>query len=335
MSLLRNNTKLNFLGRALLYKQLATLQKAGLDHYQILSRISESKPSHLSFSAQACANKIKQGKTLDEAGQESGLFSIIEATMIKAALQTGTTDKIFATLAKQNEKNAIRIRKIKSRLFLPACILILSGFISPLPSLVSGDIDVVQYILQGLVLAITIVFIIKGLLNLPNKISHTTTYDKKNLSSTIFNHLINFPIIKKWHYKKESCKWLSSAALCLESGMPALTVIPTLNHTLLGINTKQAFIKSQQLLQAGSSVYESLKDNPYLTYESKQLIESGEASGRLAEMLHHSALLESQRLELLEDHITEWIPRIIYAIVVMLMASNIISSPITSTHLIK
>jgi len=330
-----NNTNLNFRDRALLYKQLATLQKAGFDYYQILSKINDDKSSNLSFSAQACANKIKQGKTLNDAGQESGLFSITEATIIKAALQTGTMDQIFATLAKQNEKNDIRIRKIKSRLFLPACILILSGFISPLPSLVSGDLDITQYVFQGLALAIVAIMLLKGLLNLPNKISHVSTLDKKDLSSVVTNHLLNFPIIKKWHNKKESCKWLRSAALCLKSGMPALTVIPTLNHTLLGSNIKQAFNNSQQLLEAGSSVFESLKDNPYLSYETKQLIQSGEASGRLAEMLEHSAILESQRLELFEDHITEWIPRIIYGVVVILMASNIINSPITSTHLIE
>jgi len=325
----KNNNYLNFHERAILFKQLAVMQKAGLDYHQILSKLCDTKEEKLSQLAQACAKKIKQGEPLDSAALKTGLFSKAESAIIKAALHTGTTDQIFSTLAIQHEKSDRRLRTIKSRLFLPACVLILSGFISPLPSLVSGALGIGQYVLQGFGFALISIFTLRTLLQLPGKLSQSSTGETHSKLDSFDKTILKTPIIGNWYRKKESSKWLGLAGICLESGLPMLNIIPTINGSLFSASIKTAFDESQQLLINGSSVHDALKNNPYLSSEAKNFILTGETSGRLAEMLKHGSTLENQRLQSLEDQIADWIPRVIYFLVMISLASNIISSPIT------
>ncbi|NOY67227.1 MAG: hypothetical protein GXP13_07440 [Gammaproteobacteria bacterium] len=326
---MNKNNPLTFRDRAILFKQLSVLQKLGLDYEQIMSKISEGQSTELSRLTRQCANNIKHGKPLDIAAQSAGLFSATESAIIKTALHTGTTDKIFAAIAIKHEKNDNRLRKIKSRLFLPAGILILAGFISPLPSLASGELSATRYVFQGTLFAFLIIITLKKLLQLPTKLSHASA--SNNALTKLDSLILKTPIIGKWYIKRESSKWLDLAGTCLEAGLPMHDIIPLINKSMISQTIRQSFETSQQLLLNGSTVYDALKNNPTLSYEARQLILTGETSGRLGEMLKHSASQENERLQLLEDQIADWVPRIIYFMVLAALASNILGSSITPT----
>ncbi len=59
------------------------------------------------------------------------------------------------------------------------------------------------------------------------------------------------------------------------------------------------------------------------------LADTGESSGRLPDMLKHSARLETQRLNLLEQQLSEWISRLIYFVIPAVLAFNIAGTGIT------
>lgn len=324
-----NNSKtLNFRDRAALFKQLAVMQKAGLGYQQILARLADPKEKILNSKAQACAKRLKNGEPLDSAALKSGLFSQTEAAIVKTALHTGTSDRIFSTLARQHENNDIRLRKVKSRLFMPGCILIMAKFISPLPTLVSGKLGIGQYVLEGTLFAILVVISLKFLLGLPARLGQTN-----NIKSNLDKIILKTPVIGSWFRKKETCKWLELTGICLEAGLPMHEVIPTISNSLLSSSIRQSFEQTQQQLINGATVHDALKNNPNLSNETKNFIHTGESSGRLAELITHSAMLEKQRLQLLEDQLTEWAPRIVYFLVVITLASNILGSSFTTPYI--
>ena len=300
------------------------MQNAGLDYNQILDRLTDPREKKLSIKAQTCAQQLNKGNTLDNAGLKSGLFSQSEAAIIKSALHTGTTDQIFSAIAHQHENSDNRLRTVRAKLLLPACVLILAKFITPLPSLVAGKLGAVQYLIEGSLFALLVIIVLKIILGLPTRLSLRNKQNENGLDRL----LLNTPVIGNWYRRKETNKWLQLAAICLEAGLPVFDVIPTINDSLSSASIRRSFEQSQQDLLNGATVYDALKYNPCITNEALNLIHTGESSGRLAVLINHAATLEAQRLHLFEDQLTAWAPRVIYFIVVINLATGILSSPI-------
>jgi general secretion pathway protein F len=315
---------LSYQARAIFFRRLASLEHAGIDTLKSLSSLADKKEKLLASKCRITANKIKKGMAFHQAALQAGLLDQLESTIIKTAQYSGTTDYIYNSLAKQYEDKSKQARLLKSRLMLPMGILLLAGFIAPLPLLITGKIAMLDYLLRGIGFALMILGIMLLLLKIPLLIRRASIADN-GFTAFIDTLLLNLPTIRHWYIKKHTSQWLELAALVLASGVSAHQAIPLVNSTLSSLSIRGSFESVNHALLDGQTLFESIKDNPYLATETKHFINSGEAAGRLDEMLKHSADLEKSRLQLHEQQLLEWLPRIIYFLALSWLAASIIS----------
>jgi len=323
------SSTLNYHERALLFKRLASMEHAGIDSQQSLASLASDKEQHLADKCRLTLKKIKTGKPFYLAAMEAGLIDSLESILIKTTQQSGTPEVIYTTLANNYENKARRLRLLKSRLMLPLGLLLLAGFIGPLPQLIIGKITAIAYLFQGAGFAFLILLSLKLLFKLPLWLRKASLADNP-VADSIDKLLLTVPAIKRWYIRRAVCQWLELAALLLGSGLSAFETMPLLNNTLISKRIKQAFESSLSSLLQGQTFTDAFSHNPYISAETKHFINSGETSGRLPEMLKHSALLENERLEEIEQQFAEWLPRIIYFLVLFWLASNIIGKGVTS-----
>ncbi len=69
---------------------------------------------------------------------------------------------------------------------------------------------------------------------------------------------------------------------------------------------------------------DALVDVREIDEQAIQMILAGEKSGKLAEAILHHTKIETEKIELQEDLLAEWIPRLFYLLVVFWVASSII-----------
>lgn len=321
-------TNLNYHERALLFRQLARLHHSGIDMQQSLASLASEKQDTLAKKCRITLSKIKTGKPFEQAAQETGLIDSLESTLIKTTQQSGSIEVIFATLANNYENKSRQLRYLKSKLMLPMGILLLAGFIAPLPQLITGNMTAFEYLFKGIGFALLIMGGIMLLLKLPLWMRKASIANNP-LASLVDRVLLATPLIKRWYIRRAVCQWQELAALLLGSGLSAFEAMPLLNDTLTSPRIRHAFELSETALHEGQTFTDAFSYNPYISAETKHFINSGETAGSLAEMLKHSAALENDRLEMLEQQFAEWLPRIIYFLVIMWLASGIISNGIT------
>jgi type II secretory pathway component PulF len=208
---------------------------------------------------------------------------------------------------------------------LPVGILLLAGFIAPLPQLVAGKTGTVDYLISGLGFALLVLGIMTLILKIPLWIRRASIATNQ-LSAIVDEILLALPVIKHWYIRKTVSHWLELASLMFASGLSLHATIPLLNKTVSSKRIRESFESVNHALHQGQTLFDAIRHVPYLASETKHFINSGEAAGRLEQMLKHSAELEKARLLADEQHMLEWVPRIVYFFVLSWLASSIISS---------
>jgi len=322
---------LSYQQRALLFRRLASLEHAGMTIQQSLTSLANDKEQNLAHKCQRTIKKLNTGNPFSQAAKETGLIDSLESTIISTAQQGGSPEVVYDTLATNYENKSRQLRQVKSRLMLPLGILILAGFIGPLPQLISGKITALEYFFKGTGFAMMILAGLWLLLKLPLWLRKASLADNP-LANIIDQVMLSTPVVKQWYIRRAVCQWLEFAGLLLGSGLSAFETMPLLNNTLTSPNIRQAFETTEADLHQGQTFTEAFSQNPYLSSETKHFINSGESSGRLADMFKHNASLENERLQAIEQQFSEWLPRIIYFLILFWLASSIIGTG-TTAHL--
>ena len=131
--------------RAELFIQLAPMEIAGLpvDKAFALLEVTAPAVTRLNEMRKLIAWRIDPAT----AGERSGLFTRIEACLIRAAMRAGSPAGMCRRLADVYTLRAMQLATMRSRLMIPASVLLLALFIQPLPSLIAGSIGVGGYLL--------------------------------------------------------------------------------------------------------------------------------------------------------------------------------------------
>ena len=117
--------------RAELYIQLAQMEIAGLpfDKAFSLLEIATAAKSRLEVMKKLTARGLDPAK----AGERSGLFTKLEARLIHAALSAGSPAVMYRRLADFYTQRAMQMASVKSRMMMPALVLLLSFSFSHCP----------------------------------------------------------------------------------------------------------------------------------------------------------------------------------------------------------
>ena len=142
------HTPMAFAARAQLYDQLATMEAAGLTFQHSMSSL------HLPGSGQKRLQEMRKMLACDvdlcTAGADSGVFTTLEADLLRAAVSAGSQARIYRQLADYYAQRAEQAGLMRSKLALPLLALIAALFIRPLPGLMNGVLSVTRFTAQFL-----------------------------------------------------------------------------------------------------------------------------------------------------------------------------------------
>lgn len=308
--------------RADLLQQLAALSRAGIAPLQALPMMK--LPSPYQDRMVATLQGVKRGKNLADAGLHSGLWTPLEAGLIGAALAAGDPTPVYRQLASYYQEKAQQIASIKSRLMLPALMGILSLLIPPLPQLVTGALSMGTYLWQ---IARTIL-LAAGLVTGGIYAYRRFQVRPANASvSWLDQFLLVLPIFGKMHKRRNLCDFWQSMALLLEAGLPMFDALPLGLQGASNVLLRRQLARILPLMQKGATLADAVRSLPDIHDGTLPgLIHTGEASGKLPEMLSRYAKGENASLLLQQRQVADWIPRIAYALVAATIAYGVLTS---------
>ncbi len=293
--------------RADLFLQLSRLERAGIAYDRAAAMMALPAPAAKRLKAfQALAAR---GIDAARAGEQSGLFTTLEARLIRAALNAGSPAPTYERLAGYHAQRAMQWTAIKSRLMLPAFVLGIALFVQPLPALISGEIDLRGYAWQVISPALIVVAIAAV-------VRWLAMHGGRRMP-------LYGPILVRSNLRD----FFESLALMLEAGIPMLEALPAAIDTATDgdirreLNRVRRAIENRQTFAGALEGVSYLGGSPVLA-----LAHTGEQSGTLPEMLMRYAAMETQAIASFYEQLAAWLPRIVYALVAIKVAAGIFSS---------
>jgi type II secretory pathway component PulF len=308
---------------ATLFTQLQRLESAGLPAVQAFEIVAKSA-LELKKPLAVMLHNLKSGLSISEAGFKAGIFNDTQKTLIHAAETSGRLADVYGLLAKYYCGLDSRIKKVKSRLYLPAFMLTLALFIQPLPALIGSQISGSVYLRLSLgrllVLGISVLLLVK----LP-RILHALGVEKD------WHRLqLRIPGLSQWIAKRQINEFFIILAMMLESGLAFAVALPKAVSGIRNNCLKEKFAPALSTATSGGTAAETLARVPVISPVLLNIVKSGEYSGKLSSTLLHFSQQEAETISLQDDALAEWIPRLMYGMVALWIAYSLLTNQIAS-----
>ena len=308
--------------RADLFGQLAAMEDAGLPFDKVLEIVH--LPPNESARLKATRKWIRLGVGIAEAGRRSGLFTSLEASLVRMATLSGSPARTYRLMADQCARRAARIKAIKSRMALPAVMIAVWIILGPVPDLVTGSLSLRDYLAEHLLPWIGAGVAAYLLLDLLRRRQSAGPPAWKIRLDGI---LPLVPLFGPMEVRRNLRDFFDSLALLLEGGVPILEALPIALDTVRNQAVKSQLAQIKPRIQAGSSFGQAIAAlSLFGRTQAYELIRTGEASGALPRMLSRYSEAETAAIDQFDDLVAEWIPRIAYTSTALLVAYGIIHS---------
>ena len=241
--------------RADLFAQLAQLETAGVpfDRAFAILRLPTIAESRLV----AMQKLTARGRDPAQAGEQSGLFTKLEARLIRAALNAGSPGVLYRKLADFYTDRAMQIATMKSRLLLPAFMLVAALFIQPIPALVADSISIVGYlwsVLKPLLLIAIAFFGLRWLLG----------GDARSTGKSLYQSV---PIVGPIFIRHNLRDFFVSLAFMLDAGISMLDALPVALDTVGDGDIRRELAKIRSRVEHGASLAVALVGIAYIRDE--------------------------------------------------------------------
>lgn len=306
--------------RAEVHQQLALLERAGVAVIQAVGMLR--LPGEQARVAKT-QRGLEQGLDLAEAGIRAGLFAPFEARVLAAALQAGSPALAHERLGAAAAAQSRRASQLRARLAMPAFVFAVSLFVQPLPALIAGSISGGSYLAQtvGVLLELAVLLALAG--HLLRRFGSTGEGMGRLVVETV---AINVPIVGPMLVRSQAQVFFENLALLLASGVSMFDALPTAASTLWMRAVRVQFEGLLPQMQAGATLANAARSLGCLgNREVIGMLATGEASGRLPELLAHYARAEGVEIASMQDQFATWLPRIIYAAIALWMAAGLIA----------
>jgi general secretion pathway protein F len=308
--------------RADLFLHLSTMERAGLPALDAYASLR--LPRLYQRRLDGTRKMLARGANPAFAGEVSGLFTPLEAALLRAALAAGSPAQSYRRLADNYAKKVTQIRQIKSRLAMPVLVLTLALLIGPLPALIGGTLTAEGYLLQVL----RPLLVLGGLAYLikvfPAWFQRGEPSPARTAASRI---LLGLPLFGPMHARRNARDFFESLALLLEAGAPMFDAVPVALATVDNRVIQAVFGKILPRMEKGATLAQALTRLQYIDQNSLiGMVQTGEASGTLPEMLWRHVQGENDNIANFQEQMAQWLPRLFYGLVMAWMAYGLISS---------
>lgn len=257
------------------------------------------------------ASLVRSGMPLDQAGSHTGLLQPWEARLLALGALHGRLDLTLAEISRHYQKSAAWWRRLRSRLLLPGFVLLLGWLLLPLPRLISGDLGMARYAMQNVLVVLLLWLAWRWLGRAPGY---------PGLLDSLLDIKPVGRLLHTWHRSN----LLGAIARLTEAGVPLQQGVQAAVASCRSPRLRRHWQGIVAHLKQGGSVTESLRRYEALDETGLAVVDSGEASGKLVDMLMCERDRLDKQIELQLEMLSEWLPRIIYFAVLLLLFNSII-----------
>jgi type IV pilus assembly protein PilC len=280
-------------------RQLAVLIGAGLPLLRSIRILSEQTESaNLKEALTGIAGEIESGNTLSEGmAKYPRVFDRLFVNMIRAGEIGGALEAVLERLAIFAEKAANVRSKIKTAMWYPFFVLLITGglmvlilgWIVPnfaavyaelgaeLPGMTQLLIRMSEIVTKRYWAVIMIIVFIVMLWNLVRK------YDWGLFATDTF--LLRLPVFGKILQKASLARWARTFATLLEAGVPILQTLTIVKDTSGNEVVSRAVMEIHNSIKEGESISEPLKKFPVFPPLVVHMVAVGEETGNIDTML--------------------------------------------------
>jgi len=299
---------LRFRARAELFIQLAAMEDGGLPLSKALALVQ--LPGGAEDRLARMRQSLALGFDVGDAGLRSGLFTSWEASLIRTAFNAGNAGHVYRRLATLYGGRAERLAAMKSRLMMPAAMLLVAIFVQPLPRLIAGSLSVARYASEGLMQVVALCGLGFFLTEVPQR------GGLEGAPRRMWDRLIALiPRFGPMQERRGVRDFLEGLALLVEAGMPILDALPLATAQVRTAELRQRLSCVRPSIESGASFTLALGAVSFRgRARAIALIGPGEASGSLADMLMRYVDMETSDIESFDDAVAVWTPRLVYLI---------------------
>ena len=287
----------------IIIRQLSTLLKAGLPLDEALSTtIEQSDHKNSKKVLMTCRAKLMEGHSLAFAmGLFPKAFDELITTSVEAGEQSGNLDEVLLRLAEYLEQRQDMSNQSWMALLYPLILIITSI------AIVSG---LMVYIVPKVIQVFEnnhaeLPLITRALVSLSDWIRHYGIYFLMafiialiafiaGLQNAEFKYkwhrfLLKMPLLGSFLRVAQSAKFTRTLGILTKSTVPIVQALSLSSKVVKNAVIKESIEKTAAQVREGSSLSQSLKANGYFPPMTIRLINSGEQSGILSEMLERAA----------------------------------------------
>jgi general secretion pathway protein F len=304
---------------AQLFLQLAQLESSGLSPVQALGLL-DSRDKMLQPRLLMMCRQLQTGSEIVKAGVRAGVFDDSHKALIEAAEGSGKLTAVYRQLAIHYQGLSKRLKTLRSRLYLPALILVLALLLQPLPALAIGGLSGGHFVVR--VFSTLTVIALCGLVAM----NLSGLLEKAGLKTGWDRVLLQLPWIGGWLTARQLNEFHFILALLLDAGLVFSDALPKAVATVRNRVLRAQFAPAVEQCHSGVSVVETLRLVTVIKPLTLQVVASGEQSGRLADSLLHLTQIEAESIALQEAVFAEWLPRLVYWVIIGWLTYSILTS---------
>jgi general secretion pathway protein F len=296
---------------ALITRQLATLVRAALPLEECLRAVAQQTDrSRLKSMLLAVRSRVMEGHTLATGlGDFRHVFPELYRTTVEAGEQSGHLERVLERLADYTEGRQQMRQKIQLAVFYPVmltivAVLVVGGLMTyvvpqvvqvfenigqDLPALTRGLIAISDFLReQGLL--ILLLLVVAGI---------AVTYLLRNPGNRRRFHqgLLRIPLLGRLERGLNTGRFARTFSILTASGVPVLESMRISAQVMSNIPMRNAVDEAAARVREGSGIAAALEKSGYFPPMTVHLIASGEASGKLEEMLERAAINQEREIE--------------------------------------
>lgn len=287
----------------LVSRQLATMIRAGLPLIEVLNILAEQVEKQVMRNVLTQIERdVQGGSSFYEAlSRHPRVFNQFFMSMVKAGEASGMLDTILDQVATYMEKSASIRRKVKAAIMYPACVTIFAILIMAI--IMTKVVPVFEEIFRDLgdslpmvtqvVIAISHFIQDRWYIILAGAFGLTVLIKQwgntKSGRYTIDKYVLKIPVFGPILLKVAIARFSRSLGTLMRAGVNILGALEIVAKTAGNVTIEEAIMKTKLSIQGGESITKPLVESGVFPPMVTRMIEVGERTGALENMLHKVA----------------------------------------------
>ncbi|HEY1085998.1 MAG TPA: type II secretion system F family protein [Candidatus Saccharimonadales bacterium] len=293
-------------------RQLSTLIGAGLPLAQSLHTVYEqTENKKLQSVIDDIIASVEGGKSLaDSFSNHSEVFNNVFLALVKAGEASGTLDDALKRIALQQEKDAAMMSKIRGAMVYPAIVLAVIGLVvgfmvvvvvpqveklykdlnQQLPFITQAMVGIAHF-LTGIGGLITVAVLVLGGVYLKSYLKTEQGIKNKDTLK------LNVPLFGGMFRKLYMARFARTGQTLLNTGVPMLDMLTITGQAVNNVIIEKSILNAAEKVKGGKALSDSIKTEDYILPFVPQMINIGEKSGKIDEMLGKAAQVYEDELD--------------------------------------